>query len=268
MKKLITIIILILYAAVWMAQKGKASSLNDCYLSPALPAPVLKVVSGYAKQMAAFSLFVKVAVFEGKPMKKEEQSCYADSMAQNFDVMTDLYPEFIDSYHYCQSFLAPISPVYAQRTNEILERGILTHPGVYYLQFFQAFNYFYYMHQPEKSAEKFFEISKHPGAPPWFGHLAGILMGRGGNLVAGKTMLEAMLSKEQNKTMIKRYHRGIRNFDKAMQVQAALDRYKEVHGKDAVTLQELIPRYLYSLPKLEDKFKLVWSPPILHLESH
>ncbi len=267
MKRLVAAILLVLYLAVWGFQKSKAQW-TDYYLSPAPPASVIKVAGGYARQMAAFSLFVKVAIFAGGPLRGVDKMSYADNMAQNFDVMTELYPEFVDPYHYCQSFLAPISPEYAARTNRILQHGITAHPDLYYLRFFQGLNYFYYMNQPVKAAEIFFAMSKLPNAPTWFAHLAGTLMGRGGNLLAGRTMLEAMLAIEQDEHMKKRYRQSIENFNKALRVQAALDNYNKEHGKDAASLQELIPRYLDALPQLNNSFKLVWEPPLLRLEHN
>lgn len=266
MKRYVAAVLLVLYLTVWGLQKGKAEW-ADYYLSPAPPAAMLKVASGYARQLAAFALFVKVAIFAGGPLVAVDKMSYADSLAQNFDVMTELYPEYIDSYHYCQSFLAPISPEYAQRANHILDRGVASHPDVLYLPFFQAFNYFYYMHQPVKAAELFFALSKRPDAPPWFGHLAGTLMGRGGNLLAGQTMLQAMLATEQNELLKDRYRRSIGNFNKALKVQVALDLYRKEHGKDVDSLQKLVPRYLDALPRLVDNYILVWEPPLLRLEQ-
>lgn len=267
MKRIVAAVLLPLYLSVWGLQKSKAEW-SDYYLSPAPPAVVMAVASGFAKQLAAFTLFVKVAIFAGGPLSGVDKMSYADSMAQNFDVMTELYPEFIDPYHYCQSFLAPISPEHARRTNIILQRGVTTHPDTLYLQFFQGFNYFYYMHHPVKSAEVFYELSKKPNAPPWFAHLAGNLMARGGNLLAGRAMLQTMLETEQDKHMKERYRRSIENFDKAIKVQAGLDLYKKDHGKDAASLQELIPRYIDSLPMLKNGFKLVWESPLLRLEHN
>lgn len=267
MKRIIATVLLLFYLAVWGFQKSKAEW-SDFYLSPAVPAPIMTVASGFAKQLAAFSLFVKVAIFAGGPLRGIDKMSYADNMAQNFDVMTELYPEFIDPYHYCQSFLAPISPEYAGRTNGILMRGIAAHPDLHYLQFFKGLNYFYYMNQPVKAAETFYAMSKLPNAPPWFAHLAGTLMGRGGNLVAGRTMLEAMLAIEQDKQMKKRYRQSIENFNKALKVQAALDEYNKDLGKDAASLHDLIPRYIDELPRLNNGFKLVWEPPMLRLDRH
>jgi hypothetical protein len=191
---------------------------------------------------------------------------YADTLAQNFDVMTELYPEFSDAYHYCQSFLAPISPEYARRTNSIHDRAVAAHPDVIFFPFYQAFNYFYYLQQPIRAAEKFYALSGMPNAPPWFGHLAGTLMGRGGNLRAGLTMLQAMFAIEQNEVMQERYRRSIWNFNEALKVQEALDRYRDEYGQDIDNLSDLVPRYLPALPQLDEGFMMVWEPPLLRLD--
>jgi hypothetical protein len=265
MKKLVGAVLLVLYLAVWGIQENKAEW-ADHYLSPAPPAPVLKVASGYARQMAGFSLFVKVAIFAGGPLRGVDKMSYADSLAQNFDAMTDLYPEFIDAYYYSQSLLAPIAPKYARQANAILDRAVETYPDALYFPFFQAFNHFYYLQEPIKAAELLFELAKYPDAPPLFGHLAGILMGRGGNLFAGRAMLMAMYESEKDEYMKERYFRSIQNFDRAIRVQAALDLYRNEHGRDPATLEEMVPRYLNSLPMMSEGFELVWEPPILRLE--
>lgn len=250
---------------VWGHQTGK-TRWSDYYLSPAPPAAILKIASGYARQTTSFLLFVKVAVFAGGPLRNIEKSTYADNLAQNFDVMTELYPNFIDPYHYCQSFLAPISPESARKTNDVLDRGVAELPHIIYLPFFKAFNYYFYLHDYQKSAELFYDLSKKPDAPPWFAHLAGTLMARGGNLTAGRTMLQAMLETEQDDHLKKRYRKSIAHFDKAIRVQNALNDYKLKYGKEATTVNQLVPEFLEFIPSFNNDFKLIWEPPILRLE--
>lgn len=266
MKKLFVAVLVVLYLVVWSQQAGK-TRWSDYYLSPAPPAPVLKVASGYARQTASFLLFVKVAVFAGGPLRGVDKSSYADSLAQNFEVMTELYPAFIDSYHYCQSFLAPLAAQHTVRANNVLDRGIAELPDVVYLPFFKAFNYYYYLHDYPKSAELFFALSKRPGAPEWFAHLAGTLMARGGNLTAGRAMLQAMVKTEQDEMLKKRYVKSIGHLDMAIRVQEALNSYKQKYGKEAESLQLLVPEFIAAIPNFPDEVKLVWEPPVLRLEQ-
>ncbi|MGE4345478.1 MAG: hypothetical protein AB7F20_14595 [Geoalkalibacter sp.] len=266
MKKWVFSVCLLAYLALWFVQEGK-TRWNDLYLSPAPPAPLLHVASGYGRQMAGFALFVKVAIFQGGTLQGADKLSYADNMVQNFAVMTRLYPEFKDAFIYCQSFLAPIAPEYAERTNAILDRAVRQHPDDFLFPFYQAFNYFYYLDEPVKAAELFYKMSKLPEAPAWFGSLAGKLMGRGGNLLAGRDMLQAMFVTEQDEFVKDRYRRGIDNFNRAIDVQKSLDRYRDEKGRDADSLEELVPEYLQALPSFEDDYFLVWEPPLLRLKS-
>ena len=265
MKRVVVVVLLLLYLLVWNAQ-GNKGKWADYYLSPAMPAPILQIASGFAHQMAGFGLFVKVAIFSGGPLRGVDKMSYAPALAQNFDVMAELYPDFIDIYYYGQSFLAPISPQYAKRANALMDHGIVEYPDYLYFPFFKAFNYLYYLDQPTKAAEIFFDLSKRPDAPSWFGHLAGTLMGRGGNLIAGRAMLQAMHKAEQDDFMKKRYQTSIENFDRAIEVQKALDRYRQEHGVDAATLDDLVPEYLEALPQFDAGFALAWEPPLLRLD--
>jgi hypothetical protein len=265
MKKLVFAICVLPYLALWFAQEGK-TRWNDLYLSPAPPAAVLQVASGYAQQMAGFALFVKVAIFQGGTQRGIDKLSYADNMAQNFAVMTALYPEFKDAFIYCQSFLAPLAPEYAERTNIILARAVEEHPDDMLFPFYQGFNLFYYLDRPVEAGKIFYEAAQYPNAPAWFGSLAGKLMGRGGNLTAGRRMLQAMYAAEQNESVKERYLRSIENFDHAIEVQHALNEYRADTGTDAENLEDLVPKYIDALPQLHDGYVLNWNPPILKLE--
>lgn len=264
MRRIAVVVLILCYLLVWNAQGSKEKWL-DSYLSPALPAPLIKIVSGFAQKMMGFGIFVKVSIFSGGTLQNVEESSYADNLEQNLDVMTQLYPEFIDAYYYSQSFLSPISSDFAGRANIILSRGIEQHPDYLYFQFFKAFNHYYYMDQPVAAAEIFYELSQHSDAPPWFGHLAGALMATGGELRAGLIMHETMLAVEQDDSMKRRYRSSIFNFKEALRVQSAADKYRQENGSDIQLLEELVPRYLGSFPQFSHGYVLLWEPPVLRL---
>jgi hypothetical protein len=265
LKRTAFFLLLALYLFVWNAQ-GAKTEWADYYLTPPMPAPLLRIATGYASHMASFGLFVKVSIFSGTSRGQQDKIRIAESLAQNFEVMTELYPDFGDAYIYCQSFLAPLSPEYALRTNNILDRAVDNLPDRLYFPFFQGFNYYFYADRPRKAAEVFFELAKRPGAPTWYGRLAGKLMAQEGNLQVGRNMILGMLNVEQDKRMRELYRSSLRDFDKALEIQSLLAKFRSETGREAKSLNELIPTYLRVLPTFENDFYLKWEPPVLSLK--
>jgi len=265
MKKAIILACFMVYAGIWWHFKNQILW-SDRYLSMPLPVPVLKVVSGYGQHMVGFSLFVKTAIFTGgNNLVGIDERTYADPLAQNYEAAARLYPEFIDTYFFNQSFLPHISQEYAKLANRIHDHGIAARPDYLYIPFFKAFNYIRYLDQPLKAGEIFAELAKRPEAPPWFGSLSSKLMARGGRLSAGRDMLQLMYEGETHEEVRQRYARELVNFDKALRVQALLDRYHEDFGREAEKLEDLIPRYLARLPDLDYGYTLEWDPPTLKM---
>ena len=265
MKRLLILICLLVYGGLWWQFKNEIHW-TDRYLSPAMPAPALKVASGYGQHMAGFSLFVKTAIFTGgNNLTGLDEPTYAGNLAQNYDVAAQLYPKFIDTYFFAQSFLPHISKEYAAATNNILERGVAARPDYLFFPFFQAFNYLKYLDDPIKAADIFEKLSQMPDAPNWFASLSSKLRARGGQLAAGRDMLVVLYENEEYEGVKARYAKEIENFDKALMVQRALDLYRQEHGEEAPSLKDLIPDYLAALPDLHLGYVLQWEAPTLKL---
>lgn len=264
MKKAIILIVFIFYASLWVDQKNRIVW-TDYYLSPPMPTPVTKIISGFGKKMSGFSLFIKTAIFTGGPLKQVKEADYVDSLTQNFDVMTQLYPDFIDPYYFCQAFVPHISMDSARQTNDILLRAIKEYPDSLYFPFFRGFNYFKYLNEPVEAAKVFQAAAELPDAPPLFQSLGGKLLGQGGHLTSGRDMLAVMYKSEENEIVKERYKKEIENFNSAIQVQDALNLFKSLNGREAKSLEELIPNFLDSLPNLHYGYILSWQPPLLKL---
>ncbi|MDL2286530.1 hypothetical protein LJC24_03770 [Desulfococcaceae bacterium OttesenSCG-928-F15] len=266
MKKILALIFLLFYVFVWTRQEGK-DQWNDFHLTPSLPAPVLQAVSGYSHNLAGFFLFVKVSVFAGGTLKGVKDTSYADTLAQNMDVVTRLYPDFTDPYHYTQSFLAPIGSDYTAKANEILDRIIAQNkPDLWFFSFFKGFNLYFYLEKNKEAAEVFAGMAEREEGPGYLGRLASILMARDGELIAGRNMVQAMYNNETDEALKERYRVSRDNYDKALLVQDAIRRYEQIEGNSPEKLVELVPKYLASLPQLEENFKLSWEPPVLKIK--
>lgn len=254
-----------LYVFIFTAQEQKAQNRNVS-LELALPVKFHKIAAGYIKQLAAEMLFIRTSIFLGGVRPNSPPTSYSDALGNNFEVMTQLYPRFIDPYYFCQGFLPHISPEAAAKANSILQIGIDTYPEDLALRFFHATNFFLSMNEPHKGATAFAEAAKLPNAPPIFGHLAALLSAQGGDIAAGLISLKTMLATENDEVVRTRYEEEIVIFEQALEVQKGLNTYINKYGVAPKTLDQLVPGFLPQLPEIKDTFTLIYDPPNLHLQ--
>lgn len=141
--------------------QGRFTPLN---FSP--PPAFYQVAAGYLRQLAAEMLFIRTSVFLGGVPPGTDKTSYEDALANNFEVMTTLYPRFMDPYYFTQGFLPSISPKAAARAAGIFETGIAAYPEDFVLRFFYGTNFFLTMNEPLKGAHAFSEAAQLPKAPP------------------------------------------------------------------------------------------------------
>jgi hypothetical protein len=257
--------LILLYGLIFVAQEQKKQE-QIVSLDFALPVNFHKIAAGYIKQLAAEMLFIKTSVFVGGLRPGTPPASYSDALGNNFEVMTQLYPRFIDPYYFCQAFLTPISPEAAAKASIIFETGIAAHPDDLFLRFFHGSNFFRSLNEPLKGAKAFEEAAKLPNAPPMFGHLAALLSAQGGDIAAGLISLKTMLAAEKNEVVRTRYQQEIVIFEQTLDVQKALNAYTNEYGTAPKSLEQLVPEFLPQLPDIKDSFILTYDPPSLRLQ--
>ena len=256
--------LLILYGGVFTVQEHRAQS-GAASLEFALPSTFQTISAGYLKQLAAEILFIKTSVFIGGIKPKTPLSSYGDALANNFQVMTTLYPRFIDPYYFCEAFLPSISPEDAEKANAILKTGITEYPDDIIFRFFYATNFFLWMNEPLKAQEAFTEASLLPNAPHLFEHLAAVLSAQGGQIKAGLISLKTMLATEKDEGSRALYQKEIPIFEQAAQVNDALIAYQKKYNAPPDDLNQLVPEFIPAIPEIKDTFILVYNKPLLRL---
>lgn len=257
-------VLLICYGFLFVAQ-SKHSGIATDNISPALPTGVLNALGhSYMNQLIAESLFIKTAVYYGG-LNKQIDKGDLEIMGQYFLAMSELHPEFLDTYYRSESVLAHRGDRFAQTANNILENGRRALPNEVALPFFEGFNYFHYLNDPVKAAEILRTASKIADAPQWLDHLASMLMAKGGNIRTGLVWLKGMLAASQDEDEKKRYKKDITAFEKALQVQQALNRYVHRHGVYPENLSALLANDLSTLPVWDGDYMLNYQPPTLSL---
>ena len=257
--------LILCYGAIFSVQEQRMQD-RSVTLNLALPLNFYRIAAGYGRQQAAEMLFIRTSVFLGGVRPGTPPTSYEEALANNFEVMTGLYPRFLDPYYFTQAFLPPISKESATRAATIFETGIAAYPEDLILRFFHGTNFFLAMNEPLKGAEAFTEAAKLPKAPPMFGHLAALLSAQGGDIAAGLISLQIMLAAEKDEGVRTRYQEEIVIFEQAMGVSEALKAYINKYGTAPKSLEQLVPEFLQGIPEIKDSFVLVYTPPILHLQ--
>jgi len=225
-----------------------------------------KVASGYLAQLTSEMLFIRTSVFLGNIFFSSAKENNNESISKNFEVMTNLYPQFIDPYFFTQAFLPSISRASAKKANSILELGIKTLPDNLIIRFFYATNFFLYMDDPASGSKAFADASKISGAPRLFGHMAALLSAQNGDIEAGLISLKTMLNIEHDENIRLRYKEEIVTFETALRIKEAITTYTELIGSAPTSLEQLVPKFLPEIPAIEESFILVYNPPKLSLK--
>lgn len=264
LRKVIFFVLLISYTGVFFYQE-KISIEAVPQLAFPMPAMVAKSVLGFLRQLGGEMYYIKASVFLGALDPSKPMDAHADSLASNFEVMSELNPYFVDTYFLCESGLAHIGPQQAREANTVLARGMEALPDNWFLPFFKGFNHFNYLKENRQAAEDLLKASKLPNGPPWLAHLASMLAAEGGDIAAGLVWMRAMLQTEEDETMKDRYRNDIAAFEKALAVQKAIQVFHSINGVYPNELGELVPRYISNLPDFTEKFSLSWNSPTLKL---
>jgi len=261
---LVPFLVLGIYVQLFFAQEQQ-QSVKEVRLMPTMPTQVFQILGHtYMQQMLADILFIKVAVFYGGGHKIEDS---VDEMANHFLTMNTLNPKMIDFYYRTEAALADKGDDYVRTVNQILEKGreALSHQVA--IPYFEGFNYYYYLDEPVKAAELLRLASTYDKKYQWLGHLASTLLAKGGSIRAGLAWLKGMYASMEDGEEKERYAADIQEFEKAMVVQAALERYAiKSGGVYPEKLSDLVPEELHMLPKFSEWFYLDYQPPQLFLK--
>jgi len=260
----IPLLVLGMYTQLFFTQEQQ-QSVKEVRLLPTMPTQVFQILGHtYMQQILADMLFIKVAVFYGGGHNIKAS---LDEMANHFVAMNTLNPKMIDFYYRTEAALADKGDEYVRITNQVMEKGRKALPNQVAIPYFEGFNYYYYLDEPIKAAELLRLASTYDEKYQWLGHLASTLLAKGGSIRAGLTWLKGMHASMEEGEEKERYAKDIKDFEKAMVVQAALEHYATKSGGFyPEKLSELVPQELHMLPKLSEKFYLDYQPPYLFLK--
>ena len=255
--------LVVLYASLF-SHVDRVKEQGEHDLQPLAPKAFYDA-TGYLKQLSAEIVFIKTKLFLGSDPNADRRQKNMPVLSAYFKQVAVMHPLLSDTYYMAESALSWVSPEYAARANDILKIGIQSHQDVYLFPFFMGFNYFYHLHEPEEGAKWLKRASEYEGAPKWFAHFASILAARGGNISGGLAWLRMMLSTADDENEKKRYVADIAEYEKAMLVLKAIERYKAKLKRAPEKLEDLVPEFLDALPAMTGRFSLDYKQGKLFL---
>jgi len=256
--------LLVAYGILFSAQET-VQGRDVVTLTPTLPIALQRTL-GYLRQFGAEMLYIKAAVFLGGRAEGTLPQTYADTLAEHFQIISQLHPKLLDTYYLSESSLPWINAEQARRTNQILETGVRAQSEEWFIPFFIGFNEFRYLNDPIRAARWLQQASEVQEAPTGIGHLSAILSARGGDILGGLAWLRAMKIAEKNAATRIMYGMDIAEFEKAARVLGAISAYERIHGEAPMTLKHLMPEFLERLPEMRQGYVLRYNRPNLHLE--
>ncbi len=138
---------------------------------------------------------------------------------------------------------------------EFLEQGMRARPDIWRLPFLFGFNAYYYRRDFSAAARAFATAAALEGSPRVAGRLATRLAAHAGEPAVGIEMIDSLLQITTDDNLRKTYmqRRKLLVLEQGLSsLQAAIDRYKDLHGRSPQRLQELItPGVLRQVPAMD-----------------
>jgi hypothetical protein len=258
-------IVLVIYGFNF-AHLDKVTAKGHEDLPPLAPSAFYDI-TGYLKQLTAEVLFIRTKVFLGGDVDSKRYKKNIPTLSDYYKQVADMHPYFLDTYFMTETTLAWVSPDSAKSANEILEVGAEYRDDTFLFPFFMGFNYFRHLNNPKQASHWLKKAAEFEGAPTWFGHLAAILDAKGGDISGGLIWLKAMARSTQEPSEKARYLADIKEYEKAMIVFNAIERYREKTGAILPNLESLIPEFLPRLPQMKMGFHLIYKDGELRLQK-
>lgn len=180
-----------------------------------------------------------------------EQGAYIGRL---MDLVTYLNPHVGHAYRFAAVWLTQ-SEQQVREANRLLRRGIEYHPDDWRNWFYLGFNQFYYLDETEKASRTLSTASQLPGAPAYLSRLVARLRAESGRLDVAHALLLEMLNEAEDEEIQVGYLSALSEIEierRARVLDAARESFREIHGRDIRSVDELVAQPEPILPGLPE----------------
>lgn len=203
------------------------------------PAFAKLMTLGFDSVVSDYYWLVAVQAIGGEEQVSPELGSHLGKLV---DVVTTLDPWVSHPYRFAAVWLTE-SEDNVRTANRLLERGIAHHPDEWRNRFYLGFNLFYYLMEYEAAAEQLHQASQLPAAPPYLARLVARLRSETADVDVAESFLVELVQGTENPVMREGYMAALDEIEvekKARFLDRARDAFNTLHGRDIMTVDELV----------------------------
>jgi hypothetical protein len=212
---------------------------------------VLKLVSADHKQLTGELLILKVLVYFGGLMEKNQVKLDTppdyQAMSRLIHASVQLDPYNMDAYYFAQSIMVwDVGQI--KLANSLLEYGMKYRTWDWTLPYFTGFNYAFFLKDYNKAAQMYMRAGELSGSPISMS-LAGRYLQRAGKTEMAISYLSAMEKSARAPALRKTFQTRLQAFRVVLTIEKARDRFKAERGRLPERVDELVAAgYLKQMP--------------------
>jgi len=208
---------------------------------------------------------------------------YSESVTQDFvpndlyhltDFITDLDPNFCMAYYFGGQNMM-VGDVDPRKVVEILEKGKKHCPQDYRPPFLLGYCYFFYLHEPDKSADNM-ELAAKKRDLPYLALLASRIRSESGRLETGVSFLEEMIRQTKDERARENYRQRIAEIRAKQQenrLNEVVENFRSAKGRYPENMDELVEagflnqRPVHPLSEFNKRYAFVYDKEESRIES-
>jgi hypothetical protein len=214
-------------------------------------AEVLQIFSADQKQVVCESLVVKVLIYFGGLVEKNQAKLEIPpdypAMSRMIHAAVKLDPYNMDSYYFAQSILVWDVKQF-KLANDLLEYGMKYRTWDWQLPYFAAFNYAYFL-KDYAHAAKYYKLTAEITGEPLFMNLAGRYLNEAGQTDLALSYLSTMAKGAKNAAIKKTLTVRLQALEAARSIEVSRDAFSRSRNRLPSSVSELVQSgYLKRLP--------------------
>jgi tetratricopeptide (TPR) repeat protein len=203
------------------------------------PAPVVKALSADQYQFLSQVISLQCIFYFGTIVEEQRQTPDWSRVYDALYTASRLDPYNMDVYYFAQAVLT-WDASRPRQAIDLLEYGFAHRTWDWYLPFFLSFDYAFFVRDYRKAGEYLTKAAELNPRAAWFSTLAARYFYEGGRTALAIAYLKELIPATRNEAIKKQLIIRADALEKILQIEEAIDAFKERFHRGAKNLEELV----------------------------